>query len=358
MIWEEPVRGEYAEPGLLALPGIEQLRSALKRNGPIPPITHLTGLMPTDFSLGGAAFVLPATGWLRSPMGPIAGGMLALPADGALGCAIQTGLPAATPYATSELSMNFIRPAGVESETFIARGRLIHGGRSLALSEATVQDSRGRLLAFASSRCYVFPPLEEVPDPPPMDPYEPKSWPTPDPYVRPVEGEILDQEVWNKTSGLDVLRAFIADDLPRPPIYYLTGLRPVAAEEGRCSFALPASGWLTSPITTIQGGFLTLLGDAALAGAVQTTLPPATVFATVDIKVNFLRPAYPDSSDLVAHAEMVHRGRNLAVARGEIVNAEGKKVCLVTGTTHILPNRSWSYERLEDASEQPVAPEQ
>lgn len=357
MLWEEPVRGGFAEPGLLALPGIDQLRSIFKRNGPIPPIAHLTGLRPTDFSVGGASFILPATGWLRSPMGPIPGGMLALPADGALGCAIQTGLPPATPYTTSELSMNFIRPAGVESESFVARGRLVHGGRSLALSEASVVDARGRLLAFASSRCFVFPPLESVAPPPSMEPIEPVAYDTPDPYLRPVEGNVLGREVWSERSGLDVLLGHISEELPGPPLFHLTGLRPVAAEAGRCSFVLPASGWLTSPTTMIQGGFLALLADVTLASAVQTLLPPATAYATVDVKVNFLRPAIPDGSDLVAHAKVTHRGRNLAVGRGEIVNSAGKRVCLMTGTMHILPNRSWSYERLEDAAEQPVEAE-
>lgn len=351
MIWEEPVRGGYPEPGLLGLTGIDQLRSFLRRGGPVPPIGRLTGLLPTDFSVGGATFMMPATGWLRSPAGPIPGGALALPADGALGCAIQTGLPPGTLYTTSELSMNFVRPARVESGNFIARGRLIHGGRSLGLSEAIVEDARGRLLAYASSRCFVFPPLEQLPEVPELGPVEIEEPDTPDPYLRPSEGAVVDEHTWREMSGLEVLQGLISGDLPRPPLYELIGLRPVEAEDGRCSFVLPATRWLTSPTTTIQGGFLTLLADVTLASAVQTTTPKSTVYATVDLKVHFLRPALPDGHDLTGRAEVVHRGRNLAVARGDIVNAEGKRVCLMTGSTHILPGRSWSYDRLDEVEQ-------
>ncbi|HVF51996.1 MAG TPA: PaaI family thioesterase [Actinomycetota bacterium] len=343
-VWEEPVRGGYMEPGLLALPGIEQMRTFLRRTGPIPPLAYLTGCRPTEFTMGGATFVMPSTGWLQSPVGLITGGVLAVPGDGALGCAINTGLPAGTTYTTSEISMSFLRPASVDSKLFIARGKLIHGGRSLALSEATIEDGEGRLLAHSTSRCFVFPPMESLPELPDLQPWEEPEYETPPPFERPPVGETLDQEVFDKMSGLEVMKALIDGELAAPPIYHLTGLHPTEAADGTCTFTLHASPWLTSPVGTVQGGFLLMLADVALASAVQTTVPPGTAYATVDIKVNYLRPAYGDGSELLAHAIVVHRGRNLAVARAEVVNAAGKVVCLATGTSHILSGRNWAYE--------------
>jgi hypothetical protein len=63
-------------------------------------------------------------------------------------------------------------------------------GRSLGLSEATVEDASGRLLAHATSRCVLMP--LGVPDAPPPD--GPIPWPTystPHPFQRPSEGEFL-----------------------------------------------------------------------------------------------------------------------------------------------------------------------
>jgi uncharacterized protein (TIGR00369 family) len=136
----------------------------------------------------------------------------------------------------------------------------------------------------------------------------------------------------------------MAGDLPAPPIHHYLGLRVTEAEEGRCAFALPATPWLTSPVGTVQGGFNLMLADAALAASVQTTVPAGSSYATVDIKVNYIRPAYGDGSELIGRGEVVHRGKSLAIARGEVVNADGKIVCLATGTTHILPGRDWNYQ--------------
>ncbi len=344
MIWEEEARGAYPEPSMLGLSGIDQLRMFQKRGGPIPPIAHLTGSRPTEYSMSGSTFTMPASPWWQTPAGAFSGGVLAIPADAALGTSIQSGLPAGTVYTTSEISMHFLRPASPESKEFIARGRLIHGGRSLGLSEASVTDAEGKLLAHATSRCFIFPTMEELPEPPEMEPWPAPEYDTPDPYLRDVVGEILTQDIWDSMSGLEILRAEMAGELPPPPIYNFIGLRVSEVDEGRCTFTLPATQWLTSPVGTVQGGFHLLLADAALAGAVQTTVPAGTSYATVDIKVNYLRPAYGDGRDLVGRGEVVHRGKSLAVARGEVLNADGKVICLSTGTTQILPGRDWNYQ--------------
>ncbi|MGH2728443.1 MAG: PaaI family thioesterase, partial [Actinomycetota bacterium] len=57
------------------------------------------------------------------------------------------------------------------------------------------------------------------------------------------------------------------------------------------------------------------------------------------VKVNFLRPALPDGTELVAHGSVLHRGRTLAVGLADVVNAEGRKVATATGSTIILPER-------------------
>ena len=48
VIVDEPVRGSFAyleQPGLFALPGVEQLRLFIERKLPAPPLTHLSGLV-------------------------------------------------------------------------------------------------------------------------------------------------------------------------------------------------------------------------------------------------------------------------------------------------------------------------
>ncbi|HEV2757330.1 MAG TPA: PaaI family thioesterase [Actinomycetota bacterium] len=332
-MWQEPARGGYPEWELLGLSGLELMQSFLKRRGPIPPISHLMGMIPTLMEDGRSTFEMPASRWFVNPTGYIQGGVLAVLADGPLGCAVHTALPPATPYTTSELSMTFIRPVTEESGMLTAAGRLIHGGKSMALSEVSVTDGSDRLVAHGTSRCFVFPPLEPAPEPPDtLPPFEPAVHETPDPYLRPVEGDSLPPEIWAERSGLEVLNACINRELPAPPIYYLTGMRPVAASEGAATFVMPATEWLNSPLARVQGGVIAWLADSALSCAAQTIVPAGSTYLTLDLKVNFLRPVQADGRDLTARGTVVHRGRTLAIANAEVVNADGKAVAFGTGT--------------------------
>ena len=105
------------------------------------------------------------------------------------------------------------------------------------------------------------------------------------------------------------------------------------------AMAMPASEWLNSPARRLQGGTIAALADATLQGAMLTTAPAGTALAGIDLKVNFLRPVEGDGRDLEAEAEVEHRGRTLAIARGRVTNADGKPVMLATGTGMYLPGR-------------------
>ena len=95
-IWREPVRGSYPDRRLIALPGRERLEGWRRGLWPPPPLSHLTGARPTGFGSGTADAEMPASGWLAASNGVITGGTLAMLADIAFGCSIETELPAAT----------------------------------------------------------------------------------------------------------------------------------------------------------------------------------------------------------------------------------------------------------------------
>ena len=161
---------------------------------------------------------------------------------------------------------------------------------------------------------------------------------------QPLMGEVVPPEVWQEFSGLEVLQLIIARKLPRPPVSYLTGLRLVEASAGRAGFVLPASGWLANPAGPVEGGFIALLADAALQSAIVTTAPAGCVVASVDLKVNFLRPCFTDGQELVARGAVLHRGRSLVIASAEVFNAEGKRVALANGSALLLEGRSTLLE--------------
>jgi uncharacterized protein (TIGR00369 family) len=328
-------------PDAVRLSGLEQMRAARDRRLPEPPISTLTGLLPTDVGLGKVTFAMPASPWWQSGAGVFLAGTLAFVADAPLGCAILTSAPAGIAVSTSELSVNFLRPAGIRSQILIARGRLIHETRTTGLAEAFIEDGRGRLLAHATSRGILTPipsALAEAPaqQPPPEIPAPGQ----PAPYLTQAEGEVYGQEVWDSTPGIDLMRQFIEGRFS-PPVFRLMGMRGIGLSEGEMTIAMPASGWLVNAYGVVYGGSLALLADAAITLATATILPSATAFSPLDLKINYLRPVFPADGELVAKARLVHRGRTITVVSCEIANAAGKVVAIASGSVLILPGRPW-----------------
>jgi uncharacterized protein (TIGR00369 family) len=349
-IWREPVRGGYPDPAIIGLSGLERLRKWRVQGLPPPPLYHLTGAIPTGFGDGTAEAEMPASGWLRNSAGLISGGTLAILADIAFGCSVETELPPATPYTTAELSLTFLRPARAGTQpqpgdppdvTLTAGGQAIHTGRSVGLSEAfLIEGGTDRLVAHGTSRLSILPRIDPAPEPPADLPvFEPPEQPTPDPYLRPPPETVLDDGIWDELGGAEILARQIRGDLAPPPVHYLTGMRPVEAGEGSVTVTMPASEWLASPLRVLQGGTIAMLADTAMMLAVMTTAAPGTAIAGLDLKVNYLRPAPPDGRDLIAKAEVAHSGRTLAISRARVSNADGKPVVLATGTAMYLPGR-------------------
>jgi uncharacterized protein (TIGR00369 family) len=338
VILDEPPRGGFYRPEMLGLSGIEQMRAGIAGRSEAPPMHHLTGVRATEIGPGTSTFTMPSTRWLASQYGVISGGVLAVLADGPLGCSIQSTLPAGTIYTTSELSMSYLRPAFPDGRDLVAKGRVIHTGRSLGLSDAVVTDGDNREVAHATSRCFIFPPVA-APPAPDLPPIERASYDTPDPYLREPVGAILGPEA-DTMSGYDLWRACVSGDVAPPPLYHLTGAKPTDVAEGSVTWTMPASPWLCSPTGMVEGGFLVYLADSALASASATLVPAGTASAPIDVTVKFIRPVPPDGRPLTAVGRVVNHGRSLSVATAEIRNADGKLVATALGSSMLLPGRS------------------
>jgi uncharacterized protein (TIGR00369 family) len=345
VIADEPVRGSFAyleKPGLFGMPPVEQLRLFIEGRLPAPPLTHLSGLVVEEASVGASTWSIPASPWWQTAAGVFAGGTLAFVADAALAGAVFTTLPEGTQLLSSDLSMNFLHPAGPSSGRLVAKGTVIDVGRRQGLSEARVEDASGRLIAHATSRCVLQPLPFELPEQPDLpNAAEPATYETPDPYQRPVEGELLAQTVWDETSGLDLATLWQKGERAASPNCSLLGLRFADVAEGSVTLAMPASLWFCTAFGTFYGGVIAALADAAMATAITTTLPPGASFGTLDLKMNFLRPVMPDGRDLSARASVEQRGRTIAVSTARIEHADGRLVALASGSAMIAEGRPW-----------------
>src|SRR5262249_47383535 len=135
------------------LPGGEILRRQLTGEHPAPPLHHLTGLQLTEVGEGRATFTLPATEWLASPPRPPQGGVIAMQADFAMLAAVETTAGPGVAIAGLDLKANFLRPVPPDGTDLTARAEVVHSGRTIAITRASVTNAEGKpvLLATGSS---------------------------------------------------------------------------------------------------------------------------------------------------------------------------------------------------------------
>lgn len=137
--------------------------------------------------------------------------------------------------------MTFLHSLPSEGSEITAHGQLLHRNAQMALAEVYVRDAHDRLAAHGTSRCSVFPPIDQsVQLVPPDDAAAAIEPGTPDPYVR--EPPAVDHNPPRRArDGLGLLRGQLRGEMCRPPIDQLTGIRLVGAEHGRVVFTLPAN---------------------------------------------------------------------------------------------------------------------
>ncbi len=190
------------------------MRAAWGRRVPAPPIHHLVGLRPVTVGPAAVTFAMPASPRLCSDAGIFHAGTAALVADAALAGAVQVTLPPGAMVATSDLTFDFLRPVDVDSGQLFARARPIDVGDSLGLAEGIVEDGRGRLIAHATTRCFVIrmdtPALSgDLPE------LEQPDYGTPDPYQRPAPPPLA--RAWGQRPFVKVVAAKQRGALPLAP---------------------------------------------------------------------------------------------------------------------------------------------
>jgi uncharacterized protein (TIGR00369 family) len=203
----EPVRGGHSDPELLALPGLEQLRRQIAGEVPEAPLSRLTGMRLVSVEPGTASFRMPLTPVAPCPVLRPARGMLTIPADAAMACAVMsqpalhtftgitvasaddgaavltlpasawfcappagrvqvgivalltdqalsqavaTVIPARSDFALVELKLNLLRPLASDGRLARAESRVVHAGRRIAVATAEVTDAAERTIAIAS----------------------------------------------------------------------------------------------------------------------------------------------------------------------------------------------------------------
>jgi uncharacterized protein (TIGR00369 family) len=141
---------------MASMPGLEFVRAIFSGALPAPPIMQTVEPYDQSAEAGLVAFTSMPGFRHYNPIGSVHGGYAAILLDSAMGLAVHSMLPAGTGYTTLEFKISFIRGMSQDTGAVRTEGRVLNVGRRAATAEARITDSKGRLLAHATTTCLVF----------------------------------------------------------------------------------------------------------------------------------------------------------------------------------------------------------
>jgi uncharacterized protein (TIGR00369 family) len=141
---------------MAGMAGVDFVRAIFEGRLPAPPIMQT--IEPFDSTVEPGVVVMHSVPGFRhyNPIGSVHGGYAATLLDSAMGLAVHSMLPPGTGYTTLEFKVSFIKGMTKDTGPVRSEGRILNVGRRAATAEARITDSKGRLLAHATTTCLMF----------------------------------------------------------------------------------------------------------------------------------------------------------------------------------------------------------
>lgn len=159
---EEAVRARLARAGIAraedveARSGLEMLSAMIAGELPKAPMAETLDFLLLRIERGFAIFQGRPQHKHYNPLGTVHGGWFATLLDSAMGCAVQSTLPAGKAYTTIEFRVNLVRPLNASVPVVRAEGKIVHAGRQIATAEARLVGPDGKLYAHGTTTCLIF----------------------------------------------------------------------------------------------------------------------------------------------------------------------------------------------------------
>jgi acyl-CoA thioesterase len=128
----------------------------------------------------------------------------------------------------------------------------------------------------------------------------------------------------------------------RSPFVKLLGLQVTKFENGYCQCSLEIKDMFLNVHKAVHGGVIYSMGDIGMGVAVYSTLKKDEKAATIEIKINYLKPAY--TKILICDAKVVQKGKSIAVLEAEI-KSDDTLVAKALGTFSIFKAKDDSVKK-------------
>lgn len=151
--WENPRQSARI---LRKMSGLQTLDASLRGEFPDPPIAHLLETTLIEAEYGWAVFTFTPAEFHCNLQGCVDTGMVATVVDSALGCAIQSMLPAGDYGVTQGLQLKFLRPLPLEAGPIRVEAEVIMVGVTTATAQARVVDEDAKQYAYATTTFLIY----------------------------------------------------------------------------------------------------------------------------------------------------------------------------------------------------------
>jgi uncharacterized protein (TIGR00369 family) len=151
--WADPLA---ALADAVGLSGLDAMRRIMAGELPPPPIADTLDFRIVEVDRGRVVFECEPAEFHYNPIGVVHAGLAMTLLDSAMGCAFVSTLEPAIPWTTLELKANFTRALTMDTGTVRCTGTVVHPGRTVATTEARIEDPQGRLCAHGTSTILVL----------------------------------------------------------------------------------------------------------------------------------------------------------------------------------------------------------
>jgi uncharacterized protein (TIGR00369 family) len=151
--WADPFAALAEAAGLS---GLDAMQKIMAGELPPPPIADTLDFRIAEVERGRVVFECEPAEFHYNPIGVVHAGLAMTLLDSAMGCAFVSTIEAGVAWTTLELKANFTRVLTMDTGTVSCTGTVVHPGRTVATTEARIEDAQGRLCAHGTSTILVL----------------------------------------------------------------------------------------------------------------------------------------------------------------------------------------------------------
>jgi uncharacterized protein (TIGR00369 family) len=152
----EDKKHEGDAEGRRAPTGLEYMRQLMTGEREPSGMARLMNMRLVEVGEGRAVFAVEPDERHYNGLGIAHGGLAATLLDSALGCAINTVMPAGRVFTTLEMKINYVRPMRRETGEVRCEAEVLHAGGRVATAEGRIVDAAGKLYAHGTATCMLF----------------------------------------------------------------------------------------------------------------------------------------------------------------------------------------------------------